>query len=740
MSDGAGAVLFNTDAVEVQVKDGVATIANQAGFIGVGFDGSNYRFFRTDSSGYQIIVGSGTAGTPAGGVVSVQGVSGGQALPVSAASLPLPTGAATEATLATRASEATLSSIEGNIDVALSTRASEATLATLLTEATFTARVPVLVTGGGTEAAALRVTIANDSTGVLSVDDNGGSITVDTPQLPASLIGGRLDTNVGAWFGATTPTVGQKTSTASLPVVIASDQSAVSVVQSGTWTVQQGTPPWDVQLEEQLDFDTGAGTQPVSLVGIALPASGGAVAGGTATDPVRTDPTGTTTQPVSDAGGTLTVDDGGTSLSVDDGGNVLSVDDAGGSLTVDTPQLPAALVGGRLDVVVGAALPAGTNNIGDVDVLTVPAPLSTTGGGTEAAALRVTIANDSTGLVSVDDNSGSLTVDTPQLPAALVGGRLTTNVGAWLGATTPTVGQKAMTASIPVAIASDQSAIPATQSGTWTVQQGTPPWSVVGPGASGAALSGNPVRVAGSDGTLTRNLLTDTSGRPNVVGAAADGAAVTGNPVLVAGQDGTNAQSLKTDTTGRAEVIGGAATGVAVAGNPVRVGGSDGTLTRDIITDTTGRQRVVGTAATGVAVAGDPVRIAGSDGTLTRDMLTDTSGRQVVVGPGTAAVPNGGVLTTQKPRSATATLSNVTGSTSSVTVLAANTARLGASVYNDSNKKMYLKCGTTASTTSFTVVLVPNAYYEMPFEYTGVLTAVWASGVSGSARVTEFTT
>jgi len=34
-------------------------------------------------------------------------------------------------------------------------------------------------TGGGTEAGALRVTIANNSTGVLSVDDNGGSLTVD---------------------------------------------------------------------------------------------------------------------------------------------------------------------------------------------------------------------------------------------------------------------------------------------------------------------------------------------------------------------------------------------------------------------------------------------------------------------------------------------------------------------------------------------------------------------------------
>ena len=35
------------------------------------------------------------------------------------------------------------------------------------------------VVGTGTEAAAMRVTIATDSTGLLSVDDNGGSLTVD---------------------------------------------------------------------------------------------------------------------------------------------------------------------------------------------------------------------------------------------------------------------------------------------------------------------------------------------------------------------------------------------------------------------------------------------------------------------------------------------------------------------------------------------------------------------------------
>jgi hypothetical protein len=60
---------------------------------------------------------------------------------------------------------------------------------------------------------------------------------------------------------------------------------------------------------------------------------------------------------------------------------------------------------------VTANIAAGTNNIGDVDVLTVPAPLSTTGGGTEATALRVTLATDSTGVLSVDDNGSSITID-----------------------------------------------------------------------------------------------------------------------------------------------------------------------------------------------------------------------------------------------------------------------------------------------------------------------------------------
>lgn len=86
--------------------------------------------------------------------------------------------------------------------------------------------------------------------------------------------------------------------------------------------------------------------------------------------------------------------------------------DATNGLDVDVTRLPA--------------LVAGTANIGDVDVLTVPAPLSTTGGGTEATALRVTLASDSTGVVSVDDNGAALTVDNAGTFAVQVDGNALT--------------------------------------------------------------------------------------------------------------------------------------------------------------------------------------------------------------------------------------------------------------------------------------------------------------------------
>lgn len=118
---------------------------------------------------------------------------------------------------------------------------------------------------------------------------------------------------------------------------------------------------------------------------------------------------------VDDNGGSLTVDDGGGSITVDDGGAPLSVDDNGGSLTVDNPAL--SVVGGGVEAAAQrVTLANDSTGLLSVDdnggSLTVDNPiLSVVGGGVEATAQRVTLANDSTGVLSVDDNGASLTVD-----------------------------------------------------------------------------------------------------------------------------------------------------------------------------------------------------------------------------------------------------------------------------------------------------------------------------------------
>lgn len=95
---------------------------------------------------------------------------------------------------------------------------------------------------------------------------------------------------------------------------------------------------------------------------------------------------------------------------------------------------------------------------------------------------------------------------------------------------------------------------------------------------------------------------------------------------------------------------------------------------------------------------------------------------------------------TLENRPATAAVTSVAASTSVVTLLAANTARRMATVSNDSNKYLYLKLGTGASVTSYTVKIDTDEYYELPFPaYTGIVTAIWQTGASGAARITEIT-
>lgn len=95
-------------------------------------------------------------------------------------------------------------------------------------------------------------------------------------------------------------------------------------------------------------------------------------------------------------------------------------------------------------------------------------------------------------------------------------------------------------------------------------------------------------------------------------------------------------------------------------------------------------------------------------------------------------------LITKITTSTTNTTTNVAASATNVTLLASNSSRLGATFFNDSSNNLYLKLGSTASTSSFTARLIPNGYYETPFSYTGIITGIW-DGTNGNCRVGELT-
>lgn len=129
--------------------------------------------------------------------------------------------------------------------------------------------------------------------------------------------------------------------------------------------------------------------------------------------------------------------------------------------------------------------------------LTVSDVVSAVQSGAWTTGRTWTLSNGSDSISAVQSgtwniNNISGTVSLPTNAAQEAGGHL-----ASIDSKLSTLGQKPSASSVPVVLALDQTVIPVSQSGTWTVQQGTPPWSVVGNVSSGAPDSGNPVKIGG---------------------------------------------------------------------------------------------------------------------------------------------------------------------------------------------------------------------------------------------------
>ena len=256
---------------------------------------------------------------------------------------------------------------------------------------------------GAATSGTLRVTIASDTTGVLSVDDNGstlsiddggGTITVDgsvtlinssikiqgTAAENAAIngnpvpVGGRYDSSARTLDDGDVGAVALNASGHLLMDVvdggqldtiidtlettltaIETDQAAIEVLLTGIDSDTDAIKT-AVQILDDWD-DSNYANVNLNLAGSDAPTGGGAESGALRVT-IANDSTGV--------------------VSIDDGGNVITVDgtvDLGSTATTHLSEIEGAVEtiegavdSGQMQVDVVASLPAGTNNIGDVDV------------------------------------------------------------------------------------------------------------------------------------------------------------------------------------------------------------------------------------------------------------------------------------------------------------------------------------------------------------------------------------
>lgn len=288
--------------------------------------------------------------------------------------------------------------------------------------------------GQATMANSAPVTLASNQS-ALPITDNSGSITVDAPVGTPAYV--RLSDGAAA--------------ITTLPVSLATVPSH-AVTNAGTFVTQEnGALLTSAQLLDDVVTAqaTALGTTKTSLVGVST----------TTAAPTYT--TGTINPLNSNTAGALRVDGSGVTQPV--------------SGTFWQATQP---VSGTVTANAGTGTMAVSNTV-----------LSVVGGGTEATAQRVTIANDSTGVLSVDDNGGSLTIDAPVGTPAFV--RLSD-------------GAAAIT-TLPVSLASVPSHA-VTNAGTFAVQAAS-----AGDVANDGADSGNPIKVGGV-ATVTEQTAVSASG------------------------------------------------------------------------------------------------------------------------------------------------------------------------------------------------------------------------------------
>ena len=207
-----------------------------------------------------------------------------------------------------------------------------------------------IASGNGLSANALRVTISSDSTGLVSIDDNGGSLTVDSSDLvtiAGAVTGTEMQVDVVAALPAGTNAIGKLAANTGVDI---GDVDVTSIVP--------GTGATNLGKAEDAVHATGD----VGVMGLTVRRDADTTLAGLDGDyaPMQVNATGALKVEVFDGGDSHTVD------------------------SADLVTIAGAVTGTEMQVDVVAALPAGTNaigklaansgvDIGDVDVTSIAA-------------------------------------------------------------------------------------------------------------------------------------------------------------------------------------------------------------------------------------------------------------------------------------------------------------------------------------------------------------------------------
>lgn len=466
--------------------------------------------------------------------------------------------------------------------------------------------------------------------------------------------------------------------------------SSFGAAVPGTGTAAGQSDGTNMQLPRVFDGDSGAGTQYVSGSILRKSASGGTVEAGTSTDPLRVDPTGTTTQPVS---GTVTITPSGTQT-------------VAGNLTTNNAA-PSGTLLGAMPAIANAAAPTLTEGrlvLHSVDL----------GGSLRTVLMNASIAVTQSGSWSLAANQS-------------------VNV-AQINGVTPLMGNGITgTGSPRVTIASDNTAftVNAAQTGTWTVQPGntanTTPWLVQGnngftnTGAGSIYLDVLPAFTSTSPGTTVASRMTALSmdadnNALRVSGAAEhDNVGTTSDPLLIGGY---SSAAAPTDAGGDGRAVrawflrsGAVVNQQSFAGIPAVAGnGASGT----------GVQRVtIASDSTGIVNQGGTWTVQPGNTQNTTEWLTKPTPRTV------SSANNTGTCTSV--------------GTSSTTVLASNASRkaYGFKAPSTNSVVVFCKLGATATTSNVPFEAGSSWNQDNGAVYTGVIDCITASSTS-SICVYEF--